>query len=800
MRSLILKSLLFLSLTVLSSAVVSFYNNVHTSYALDGSTFKAGRIMDDAVFYNRNAMNPDQIQALLDSKVTSCDTWGTQPSGRSGYATRADWGRANGYAPPYTCIKNYTQNIPNITNSGSDLCTGSITSGQKSAAQIIHEVSQACGVNPQVLIVKLQKEQGLITDNWPWSKQYEKAMGYGCPDTAPCDPAYAGFFNQVYQTAQAFKRYQKNAANYNYRAGRNNTVYYHPDLSRCGNSSVYIESQATANLYIFTPYQPNQAALNNLYGSGDSCSAYGNRNFWRMFNDWFGSTLGSLIRTEASDVVYYTNGVEKFYVGSMQMAAEFGFGMNDIRFVSQQEVDSLPIGANGYSQYLNYIVKSNSDADADGGSIYLISNGRSIKITSMEMFYTYGFSIDEISYVPLSLIQQKIPTNHTLNSFIQDTNNGVYKVESGQKRSIPELAKFSQLSQGQSVTKLSNFIINRFVYGMPYIDGEAVLSLPNGALKLYESGTTSDITNMGTYSCWRLEQIKKINTATFEYLGPLKNSAKTLDCLASDSSSQTFLIDGDRKFIVPGSWDIARQDTVSDTLIQRIPTIPSPPNQTIYKQDGSISIVENGTRRPIQSMEIFYDLGYLDNNLLMLSDGAYSSIAIGLPKLAIGTPIVDTDGSVYIVTASTKKKKITSITQYLNLGLQKRKLYKATPQINAAYNTDGIFSNTFIVSGALQVADNGFAYSINDLDTENAYGISRSGLASYPSTPAKQLTPRSLTRFIKSSNDTRVYYVENGQKRLVTSWQALQRMNGTNLISTVSQDLLSKLPSGLNIT
>jgi len=50
-----------------------------------------------------------------------------------------------------------------------------------------------------------------------------------------------------------------------------------------------LQNQATAGLYNYTPYQPNQAALNNLYGSGDACSAYGNRNFWRIYIDWFGS-------------------------------------------------------------------------------------------------------------------------------------------------------------------------------------------------------------------------------------------------------------------------------------------------------------------------------------------------------------------------------------------------------------------------------------------------------------------------------------------------------------------------------
>ncbi|MFZ1523014.1 MAG: hypothetical protein WAS94_03260, partial [Candidatus Saccharimonadales bacterium] len=49
-----------------------------------------------------------------------------------------------------------------------------------------------------------------------------------------------------------------------------------------------------------TPYRPNQAALNNLYGTGDGCSAYGNRNFWRFYTDWFGSTRANLPNQIAS--------------------------------------------------------------------------------------------------------------------------------------------------------------------------------------------------------------------------------------------------------------------------------------------------------------------------------------------------------------------------------------------------------------------------------------------------------------------------------------------------------------------
>jgi hypothetical protein len=122
-------------------------------------------------------------------------------------------------------------------------------------------------------------------------------MGYGCPDTAPCDARYAGFYNQITNAAWQFNAYRNNPTNYRYRAQQNNNIQYNPSVS-CGDSSVYVQNKATAGLYNYTPYQPNSAALGNLYGSGDSCSAYGNRNFWRMYSDWFGSPLLACTNSE----------------------------------------------------------------------------------------------------------------------------------------------------------------------------------------------------------------------------------------------------------------------------------------------------------------------------------------------------------------------------------------------------------------------------------------------------------------------------------------------------------------------
>ena len=53
-------------------------------------------------------------------------------------------------------------------------------------------------------------------------------------------------------------------------------------------AEVYIENTATALLYIYTPYQPNLAALEAGAGEGDACSTYGNRNFSIIYSGWFG--------------------------------------------------------------------------------------------------------------------------------------------------------------------------------------------------------------------------------------------------------------------------------------------------------------------------------------------------------------------------------------------------------------------------------------------------------------------------------------------------------------------------------
>ncbi|WP_353809260.1 hypothetical protein [Agromyces sp. SYSU T00194] len=256
-------------LAIVLATFVAVLAPAEPANAARASDFDAGYLISDRIFYDDDAMGVDAVQRFLDARVPTC---------------AATTGPA--------CLKDYRTDT--WTRPAEDgRCVQYSGRSSETAAQVIVRVGQACGINPRVLIVLLEKEQGLVSDTSPSTRQYRSATGYGCPDTADCDAAFYGFFNQVYMAALQFKRYAAAPEGRAYEAGRVNQILYHPNAA-CGTKSVTIRNQATAGLYLYTPYTPNAEALKNLYGRGDDCSSYGNRNFWRIFTDWFGSpTAGS---------------------------------------------------------------------------------------------------------------------------------------------------------------------------------------------------------------------------------------------------------------------------------------------------------------------------------------------------------------------------------------------------------------------------------------------------------------------------------------------------------------------------
>ncbi|WP_103063660.1 LGFP repeat-containing protein [Actinomyces qiguomingii] len=234
--------------------------------SVGGARFDAAMVISDAEFFNPASMDAAAIRAFLNEKNPSCQA------------------AADGTA----CLKDYRATTTTMTSA---YCSAYQGGNNEDVATVIAKTSAACGINPRVLLVILQKEQGLVlaTGNTLNATRYAKATGLFCRDTSPCDPTYAGLPSQIYYAASRLVQYGVEPDSFNYRAGQVTEVANNPNAG-CGSQTVPILNRATAALYNYTPYVPNKAALDNMYGSGDACSAYGNRNFWRYYRTWFGTT------------------------------------------------------------------------------------------------------------------------------------------------------------------------------------------------------------------------------------------------------------------------------------------------------------------------------------------------------------------------------------------------------------------------------------------------------------------------------------------------------------------------------
>lgn len=280
----------FLGLTTTASllvAIVSFFPPVAPqAEAYTGADFNAGFIISDANFFNGSAMNGNQVQTFLEQNAPNCTINNGDPARAAGAAYFST-------SIATDCPKTYRQQTPNMAPQAG-FCSAYEGSSSERFADIVAKVGAACNISQKVLLVLLEKEQSLISDSWPTVRQYTSATGYACYDNGqPCVQSYGGFFYQVWAAARQFQRYGTGDLNWipigvpttrPYQAANTNP--------NCGSKTLTIQNRATAALYYYTPYTPNAAALNNLYGTGDSCSAYGNRNFWRMYWDWFGSPTG----------------------------------------------------------------------------------------------------------------------------------------------------------------------------------------------------------------------------------------------------------------------------------------------------------------------------------------------------------------------------------------------------------------------------------------------------------------------------------------------------------------------------
>ncbi|MDJ0350961.1 hypothetical protein [Cryobacterium sp. PH29-G1] len=731
--------------------------------AANASSFDPGNIISDAVFFNGNAMTADSVQQFLNAKVPTCSSG-------------------------YVCLKSYTQDTPNRAEVFGRCAAYSGRAGE-SAASIISRVGIACGISQQALIVLLEKEQGIVSDSTPSARQYRSATGYGCPDTADCDTSYYGFFNQVYAAALQFQYYAANPTRWSHVPGRVNAVRFHPNSS-CGSGSVYIQNQATAGLYNYTPYQPNAAALANLYGSGDACSSYGNRNFFRIFSDWFGDPQRgtSLVRSVDNVTVYLISGTQKHAIPDWNTLNAL-YPLGAIGYVSQQYLDNFTTGAG-----LGRVIRSSA------GKVYFFDVGAKLQFMTCDDVSAYGYPCGD----SILLTDQQISSlrdGPAMSRVFNTTDHKRFLIEAGARREVLDDASLAAVPHPENSVTLFEPAIAYLPYGTPVArNGVAAETRGSNALGLLVANRITPITEpMLVQSPLRLtfstgsldsESIVKLNPSA-GITGFMKDADKRLSVMTTEGRIE----------VAAATYAGIPFLETDATVLANLPVKAKTTGPHFVKEASSSSLylIADGKKQRLLSWAP-YGLYVQDHGvpatIWTVPDGVLTSIPEGaaLAGLASGQLVKSASSPrIYLVDGS---RLLALSTFGVSVGLGFGGAYSVVSDATiASYDATTWIDSLGVKCGPDFLAGiGGKAAPIYDPTLVKAFGLkfvqlSTSTCAAMPKTS----TP--MTYFIRGETG-KIYWIDGGQKRPINTWSEIERLGAMNKWIDVSGDLLDAIPTG----
>jgi len=236
------------------------------------------------------------------------------------------------------------------------------------SADIIYRAAKESKLNPKYLLVKLQKEQSLITDENPSQKQLDWATGYGvcdsCKMTDPDIQKYKGFGTQIDRAAGIIRWYYDHMVSESWikRAGQTYTI---------DGEYVTPKSNATGFLYSYTPH------------------IHGNENFWKLWQSWFDQVYpdGTLLQGIGKSDIYVLKNSKKYKFKNITSFTT-RYDPKMIVTVPQSELSRYETG--GTISLPNYsIVKQ-------GTNYYLLDYDYKRKFASYDVVKSLGYNPDEI--------------------------------------------------------------------------------------------------------------------------------------------------------------------------------------------------------------------------------------------------------------------------------------------------------------------------------------------------------------------------------------------------------------------
>lgn len=724
------------------------------------------RIIDDNLFLNSNSMSAQSIQAFLNAKVPTCDSYHVDTNG-------------NRPSTPWICLKDYV-----------DPTTG------KSSAQLIYDEAQSRGINPQVILTTLQKEQSLITDTWPFPSQYKSAMGYGCPESqSVCDAQYYGFFNQVHLGATLLRVGEARDC------GDTSTFsnwYVDPKWQLGKSISVdgrvtYLGTCATGSLYNYTPHRPDSAYTL----AADGHYYYGNYNFINFFTNYFGPTSSSnlpvgvsLVSATSSGRVYLVDGSNYYYVPSWDILVAYGVSGTGITPVGDSFFTGLTNPGNGTLGPLFF----------DGSGVFMANSGHKYHVPSAGSCTAWGLDCFNSQTVPSlsAALTGWIASAGDLQALM--SNSGlVYKLQAGKKLPFGSVADANNAGYDSSqITPVQNVNATQPLGNLIITRPTAINFAPSSVVYFFDGTAYHHIPNYPVLAAWGFAGI---------YSPPVSAYNTTPPALAADlgiwqtDGSRDYLIDGGRKIdytTLKAQWPANTEQAFAGAMLPYLPTVSVGTSGVTV--NGGIYLITGGVKRHITTYEDLLRIGVDLSAVVSLTPDGGAALPDGPPILPEPTVYNVTGSSKIDVTNGNVSLHIPDGTTFNAYNFSWTHIRPADTALVAGYPESEDLS-TLVKDWAGQAfyVDAGHRYAIMASDTTN-WGLNPSSFTQVVGGGLLSgVSPASLTRLICNRDDGRIYYGSGGSRHYVTSYATYLSLGGYANTTTVSSALVNLIPAGSNL-
>ncbi len=510
----------------------------------------------------------------------------------------------------------------------------------RTAAELIWDASQASGLNPQVILVTLNKEQGLIGNTIApdrLGRALNHAMGFDCPDGSSCGNLFPGFYYQLFGNADtegnrylgATKSLMKS---FTTPGGRGPTIAGAPakvgqDVT-LGNTLgdfngiflqqiVTLGNRATAALYRYTPHVFN-----------------GNYNFWKFFTSWFRYPNGTILVSTFDRTYFIIEDGERqrlpFFVADIRK-----LDLKAAITASPTELDSYPVGPT-YGPPDNTVVQA-SDAQ------FVFLDGIMHPVTH---FVLKQRALDHATILPLSDADsglfvpgfQLTPSDGTVLRGI--SNPKTYRVHNGILQQYSAFT-FAQRGAAKILQKIPDEEIALYPKNgyVPPLDGTVVRSATSEGAYLVSQERRLPLTpelfkNRG-YTAKSVVMFTSNEELASLPLGPSATPAEGTYFSYGNAREMFVFKDGAKHPISPfvAKNRGIKADYVFESSIANFwpDGIALPPHDgTLLKSDSASSayIVIGGQLRPL-TMEMFRHHAFSFKNVLTMPDEDFSALAKG---------------------------------------------------------------------------------------------------------------------------------------------------------------------------